>query len=201
MTDKTYFDDLVIHLRLRRVPGEEIGALLEEARHHLQVSGESPEEAFGPVEDYARDLAVSKGMGDTPQSWPRREFMVATAHFASWYLLMSAVVAWALGEPVRVTRGMMITVLLGLLLAAKVVWPALVAYAARKQGSGIPVLAMLGTVAIAALVVGLGDKLFFSFQVLLSAPAPVVAVGSLVLVVASMIPLIRRGDPVKRPEA
>lgn len=201
MTDKTYFDDLVIHLRLRRVPGDEIGALLEEARHHLQVSGESPEEAFGPVEDYARDLAMSTGKGAAPQSWSRREFLLATAHFVSWYLMMGAIVAWSIGEPAQVTMGMTIGVLLGLLLAAKVVWPSLVAYATRKQGLGITLLTTVGPVAITALVVSLGDRFFWSGRVLLSAPATVMVVVSLVLVLASLIPLVRRADPVTRPEA
>lgn len=58
MSDKPdYLDDLILQLRLLDVPGERIGQIVAEAEDHLAASGETPEEAFGPMAAFARQLA------------------------------------------------------------------------------------------------------------------------------------------------
>src|SRR5690554_976177 len=57
MPDKPdYLDDLILELRMLDVPGERIGQIMAEAENHLAESGQSPEQAFGPARDYAREL-------------------------------------------------------------------------------------------------------------------------------------------------
>lgn len=68
MTDRvlsqwpTWRDKAILELRMKGVPGEEIGEILTEVETHLQESGESPEDAFGDPVAYARDRMESVNM-------------------------------------------------------------------------------------------------------------------------------------------
>lgn len=53
-----YCDELLLALRMKDVPGPRIGSVLAEVRAHLVDSGEEPEAAFGPPEEYAAALAA-----------------------------------------------------------------------------------------------------------------------------------------------
>src|SRR5690554_6416017 len=57
MPDKPdYLDELILELRMLDVPGERIGQITTEAENHLVESGQTPELAFGPAREYAREL-------------------------------------------------------------------------------------------------------------------------------------------------
>lgn len=201
MTDPItqYLDDLVIHLRLRGVSGDEIGAILEETRDHLEESGEDPREAFGPVAVYGRDLARAKGWRDRPCGWTRKEFALAAINLVSWFLVVRAGVAWGLGEPARITLGMLLGLVSGLAVAAWVVWPTVVAYATRKAGLWLPVVCTVAAVAVVVLVIRIGESKVWGNPVLVAWSAPAVAVSALVVLIVTIVPLIRHPDPIRRP--
>lgn len=53
-------DDLITQLRLKDVPGDQIGDILLEVDSHLSDTGETPEEAFGSARKYAKTRVVVK---------------------------------------------------------------------------------------------------------------------------------------------
>lgn len=53
-------DDLILALRVKNVPGDQIGDILLEVESHVTETGESPEEAFGKAKDYAASRVVVK---------------------------------------------------------------------------------------------------------------------------------------------
>lgn len=59
-------DDLIYHLRLQDLSGDQIGDILLEVEEHTSESGESPEEAFGPAKAYAesRSSAIPASEND-----------------------------------------------------------------------------------------------------------------------------------------
>jgi hypothetical protein len=54
---ETYRQELLVALRLRDVPGQQIAEALAEVDSHVAESGEPPAEAFGPAPAYAAQLA------------------------------------------------------------------------------------------------------------------------------------------------
>ncbi|ROQ34535.1 hypothetical protein EDD98_3576 [Streptomyces sp. PanSC19] len=56
MTTDAYFDELTAALRAAGVPEEQIARTADELRGHLAETGTSPEEEFGPAEDFAARL-------------------------------------------------------------------------------------------------------------------------------------------------
>ncbi len=50
---QTWRDDLIVHLRMKDVPGDRIGDILLEVESHLRQTGETPLEAFGQAKEYA----------------------------------------------------------------------------------------------------------------------------------------------------
>lgn len=72
----SYFDDLAGRLREHGVSAEHVEATVADLRAHLEESGGAePEAEFGPVEEFARDLAPAGGEG-------RPE--VPDAHVETW---------------------------------------------------------------------------------------------------------------------
>lgn len=60
----TYFDDLDALLRAQGVPSDRVATTLADLRAHLAESaGADPEAEFGPVEEFARELAPAEGPG------------------------------------------------------------------------------------------------------------------------------------------
>ncbi len=88
-------DDLVLALRMKDVPGKEIGEILAETEAHLDETGETPEEAFGDPKDYARQRALPV-MTRTPRRERWSKFAgIGIVSFAGG--AMAANAAWALG--------------------------------------------------------------------------------------------------------
>ena len=57
-TDKKWFDELVLELRLRQVHGRAIGDTVASAHELLADTGQRAEEAFGPARVYAAALEL-----------------------------------------------------------------------------------------------------------------------------------------------
>lgn len=100
MADKTdYLDDLVLELRLLEVPGERIGHILAEAESHLAESGEAPEDVFGPVRAYARELALAEGqpLPKVPESRSTLALVFGAMTTANWVVLVVSFALTAVG--------------------------------------------------------------------------------------------------------
>lgn len=185
--------DLVLALRLADVRGDAIGDAVRVVRDHCEESGEHPRDAFGPADEYARELAASlPAAARTPSSW-RQPAAIATASTSGALLLLAGVTGLA-GDERAVVRVGDLAVVAGVLVAAlalhrlvaglvRRVWPVAVVV-----GLGIAV-----PVVLAALVPG----------TLLTLPAPAavgLGVGALLsTAVAVAVGLRRTVTPVVDP--
>jgi hypothetical protein len=70
---RTYRQELLGAMRMRRVDPERIGEAVAEVEAHVADTGEDPREAFGPAREYARRFPSP--LDDTPRS--RRRLMDA----------------------------------------------------------------------------------------------------------------------------
>jgi len=95
-TDKKWFDELVLELRLQQVYGKAIGDTVASARELLADTGQSAEEAFGPARDYASALELPRA----PQyEWMRTALWPAMIGLLAFLLFTQAAAAWAQSEP------------------------------------------------------------------------------------------------------
>ncbi|NEE04588.1 HAAS signaling domain-containing protein [Phytoactinopolyspora halotolerans] len=94
-----YVDNLIFALRMRNVPGKEIGQIVAEVEAHVAESGEDPAEAFGRPREYARTWARNAGHR---QSRPElvRSVLGIVAAGAGGSLLGVGVIGTATGESV-----------------------------------------------------------------------------------------------------
>lgn len=97
-TDK-YLDNLITALRLRNVPGKQIGQIVAEVEAHIAASGEDPVEAFGPPRVYARTWAQTTGRRSTWLTRIRAIVGVIAAGAGGWLLALGAIRTFT-GEPV-----------------------------------------------------------------------------------------------------
>ena len=187
---RRYCDELLLALRVREVPGDRIGAVLAEVRTHLADSGERPEDAFGPADEYA--VAVSTDV--TPPSARSRagSFLLGVGIFLGVWELIEGVGALLLDD--EATLGpvpLLAAVLVGL------VAPKLVDAAATPSRRGFALSVVLGMV----VATGLGALLVLGSDVAaVRVPAVVpLLVGVLLLAVA----WVKRpaADPVVDPLA
>ncbi|MCU1447342.1 hypothetical protein [Cryobacterium sp.] len=95
-TDKKWFDELVLELRLQQVYGAAIGDTVASARELLADTGQSAEEAFGPARHYAASLDLPRA----PQyEWMRTALWPAMIGLLAFLLFTQAAAAWAQSEP------------------------------------------------------------------------------------------------------
>lgn len=114
--DGKWAEDLILELRLREVPGPEIGKVLAEADSHCADSGQSAQETFGDPVAYARNLEL-------PADTSSPASLLGAAAPALAQVLGMLGLLWSFGdlrrgEPLQVTTGYLATA--GLLLAAVV---------------------------------------------------------------------------------
>jgi hypothetical protein len=83
-SDRKWFDQLVMELRLRQVHGSAIGDTVASARELLSDTGQQAEEAFGSARDYAAALELP--------SAPKQLGLLA------FLLFNQAVVSWTQSE-------------------------------------------------------------------------------------------------------
>jgi hypothetical protein len=92
MTDKKWFDQLTLELRLRQVPGVAIGDTVASARELLSDTGQSAEEAFGSARVYAASLDFP---GELSSPWRNGTLWPSVAGLLAFLLFSQAIVAWA----------------------------------------------------------------------------------------------------------
>ena len=94
-TDKKWFDELVLELRLQQVYGKAIGDTVASARELLADTGQSAEDAFGPAREYASSLELPRA----PQyEWMRTALWPAMVGLLAFLLFTQAAAAWALSD-------------------------------------------------------------------------------------------------------
>lgn len=194
-TDGAYLEELTVHLRLAEVAGSEIGAILEEAQDHLAASGETPQEAFGSPEEYARALALAHGKySSAPLRLSRADLLAGAAQIAGWAGVVYGVVAIGTATDVQLLPGHVASwsILTGGLLWP--VWPVVRALTARKTGV-LSAAATLAAVVAASIV----PAVTWHEPVLATFPAVPVVVLSLVVIGACWVRAWRVRDPVRRP--
>jgi hypothetical protein len=99
-TDKKWFDELVLELRLRQVHGSAIGDTVASARELLGDTGQRAEEAFGPARVYAAALELPSA----PQNeWVRRALWPSLLGLLAFLLFNQAVVSWVRSEQMLVS--------------------------------------------------------------------------------------------------
>lgn len=94
-SDKKWFDEFIVELRLRDVLGRSIGDAVASAREHLADSGQSAAEAFGPARVYAAALELPR---ETGKGWASRGLWPSLLGLVAFLLFVQAGVAWAQSE-------------------------------------------------------------------------------------------------------
>ncbi|HET9658282.1 MAG TPA: hypothetical protein VFP72_23220, partial [Kineosporiaceae bacterium] len=101
---------LVLQLRLARVRGDRIGEVLAEVESHCAESGESPAEAFGDAEDYARKVVANRPPEDlVPEIRPHRLVGLALDVMIGIPTLLSAVDGLAHHRPAEFSVGQVVS--------------------------------------------------------------------------------------------
>jgi hypothetical protein len=99
-TNKKWFDEFVLELRLRQVPGEAIGDAVASARELLIDTGQRAEEAFGPARGYAAELE----MPTAPKyEWVRKALWPSLLGLLAFLLFNQAVVPWVRSDVMLVS--------------------------------------------------------------------------------------------------
>lgn len=190
-SDVAYFNDLTVHLRLAGLSGDEIGAVIEEAKDHLALSGETPEKAFGPAEGYARQVARSRGA--VASRLTLSDLLFGALLIAGCWGLLAGLFALASSRPVTLRPGHVLG--LGIVFAglAWPVWAAFEAFLRGRVGVARPAAAM--TLVIALVVAAAAWK----EPVLASVPALAVVLASAVVMALSGFWARRLRKPIRRP--
>ncbi|WP_104168264.1 hypothetical protein [Arthrobacter sp. SX1312] len=94
-SDKKWFDQLVMELRLRQVHGSAIGDTVASARELLGDTGQRAEEAFGPARDYAAALELPAA---PKHDWIRTALWPSLLGLLAFLLFNQAVVSWTRSE-------------------------------------------------------------------------------------------------------
>lgn len=194
-TDNTYLDELAVHLRLAGMTGDEIGAVLEEARDHIQESGEPARTAFGSPEEYAEALALSHGTRSASLiNMTRADLIAAAAQIGAWGLLVYSTVALSSPGGVAIRPGYLVGWLILTVGLAWPVWPIVRSFAVRKTG-------FLPTMLVMTLVVGAAvvPAVTWEEPVLANIPAVPGIVAAVVVIGACWLRAWRLRDPIRRP--
>ncbi len=94
-SDKKWFDQLVMELRLRQVRGSAIGDTIASARELLSDTGQQAEEAFGPARDYAAVLELPSA---PKNDWIREALWPSLLGLLAFLLFNQALVSWVRSE-------------------------------------------------------------------------------------------------------
>lgn len=89
-TNEHYLGAVREHLGVQGASPERVGQHLEEMAGHLEASGASPLEEFGPPDIVARGLAQAEGLGSS--RWIR--LAVLTILSAGWFVVFVLFLAW-----------------------------------------------------------------------------------------------------------
>lgn len=197
--EQDYVTELAVQLRLVGMNGEQIGAILEETRDHLEASGQDPEEAFGHPSEYAEALARSQDvvLPRRPLQLTHGDLVAAAVQLLGFMLLLGGVAAMARGgrgQGVDLVPGHVagLVALTGGL--AWPMWPATRAYLARKVSIVIPIMSGLAVIAALVVLTTVWDD-----PVLATVPAWTAMTAGAGLIAGCWIRVWRLRDPVRRP--
>ena len=104
-SDKKWFDELTVELRMRDVFGHAIGDAVASARELLIDTGQSAEEAFGPARAYAASLDLPRGSG---RDWVTRGLWTSMFGLLAFFLFVQAVGAWIQDELLLITPAQLV---------------------------------------------------------------------------------------------
>ena len=104
-SDKKWFDELTVELRMRDVFGHAIGDAVASARELLIDTGQSAEEAFGPARAYAASLDLPRGSG---RDWVTRGLWTSMFGLLAFLLFVQAVGAWIQDELLLITPAQLV---------------------------------------------------------------------------------------------
>ena len=194
-TELDYLQELTVQLRLAGMDGRQVGAVLEETRDHLEASNETAVEAFGPVEDYAAELARSHTAAGTPWARLSRFDVVAGgAQLGGWLLLADGLTTSLVGGEVVILAAHLAA--WALLTAALVwpVWPTFLDDAAGRASIAVPTVAMTGVIVLCVAL----TIMWTSPPIITLAPWTAIIVGGIVIGLCWSRVWFRR-DPIRRP--
>lgn len=190
-----YLEELTVHLRLAGLDGRAVGAILEEARDHLEASGRAAEDEFGPAEAYAAELARSHPTApSTPRmGLTRGDLIAAAAQFAGWLLLVSGLVDLVNGSDVTILPGHLAGIALLTVAMVWPVWPATRAYVAKRTGVATPFAAMT-----TAIIGWVALTLLLDTPVLMTLPPWVAIAVGITVIGLCLLRVWRLRDPIRR---
>jgi hypothetical protein len=183
-------DGFLTQARLLEVPGPAIGEALAEVEAHCADSGQQPDEAFGPPDRYARELAQGLRVRSRGASRARDVSLAASA-LAGIFLLLAAADGVSAHRAAPVTTGDLASVLLG---AAAVLLVVEFGLATRARSSR----AMLAASLAGGFFVAIAPRLLWR-QPLFQLPVPVALPLGLVLLLAAWWSLGWKPDRVLDP--
>jgi len=99
-SDKKWFEEFIVELRLRDVLGRSIGDAVASARELLADSGQSAAEAFGPARVYAASLELPRESG---KGWASRGLWSSLLGLGAFLLFVQAGTAWAQSEALLIS--------------------------------------------------------------------------------------------------
>ncbi|WP_144794723.1 HAAS signaling domain-containing protein [Kocuria palustris] len=191
---RRWCDDFILELRLRDVPGAQIGDHLAEVESHCIETGTDPREAFGDPSEYARDMAD----GDAPAKDQGlvRVTLISLAALLVFLTGSDATTRWARGEALSYNLAELTS--LGLLAAGVASLPFVLGPLLRRARLGIVFFAGLFVLgALRALA-----RLLPLAPVVQGIPAAPVSVGALLVLCALSVLEMRElsdGDWVTSP--
>lgn len=173
-TQRQWCEDFVLELRLRDVPGPEIGECLAEVEGHCAETGETPEQAFGDPVGYARRIDEESSPERVTGVWTVAA--LASAQLPAMLVGTAAVGAWASGS--RLTYNVVQVGCLVLCLLVLLSLPLLLRLLVRHPwASGVPLVAVMTLGGVGAAASGR-----FDLPAVLDLPAPAASLGLFVLV-------------------
>jgi hypothetical protein len=166
---RQWCEDFVVELRLRGVPGPEIGERLAEVEGHCAETGETPQQAFGDPTGYARRIDEESSPERVTGVW--KVAALASAQVLAMLVGTAAVGAWAGGS--RLTYDLVQVGGLVLCLLVLLSLPLLLRLLVRRPwAAGVPLVAAMTLGGVGAALSGR-----FDLPAVLDLPAPAVAVG------------------------
>ncbi|MFB0834879.1 hypothetical protein ACX8Z9_11025 [Arthrobacter halodurans] len=190
-----WFDEFVLELRLRDVPGDAIGDAAASVREFVADSGQAPAEAFGPARDYAASLDLPRKAGPALDAAAVAGSVVGLLAFL---VLVSTFVPLARGEQLHFSGPQVLLLLVPVAAAAAL--PAYLNALLRNRWVLAGVLSVAAAAGVLSSVVapGPGDSAWLSLP-----SATVAAMAGAVLLataVSGTVATLRdAGDPLVDP--
>ena len=173
--DKDWRDDFIVELRLRDVPGDQIGDALMTVETHVVDSEESAQEAFGDAKGYAARIAEVAGRVRSSGVVTPAMVVGMVLGLAGMLLAARTFTSWLEGVPVAFTVGDVIGGVLLLALLAALMFTGVLRQLVERQWLALVVPPVL---------IGVFVGIFLLFaEPLLELPVVPAAIGALVLIV------------------